>query len=141
MVPLEIFSRPEMHRRVVLLPQPLGPSSVKNCPAPTEKFTPSTTLIRLPLDSNDLRRFFTLSIPTILVWHLSMALVPLPLSIDRPLRIAHDTPHPDCDRDEDDHEQHPVGRRFRQISTLPNPPDLRGDDLVSLGRQHQRHGE
>src|SRR5438477_514215 len=32
-------SRPAMERRVVVLPQPLGPSSVKRCPSATVKLT------------------------------------------------------------------------------------------------------
>ena len=40
MRPVSGFSRPAMLRRQVVLPQPEGPSSVKNSPRPTERETP-----------------------------------------------------------------------------------------------------
>ena len=42
--PLEGVSKPAMHLRVVVLPQPLGPRRVKSLPAGTVNETPSTAL-------------------------------------------------------------------------------------------------
>src|SRR5450756_447933 len=41
-MPLSGRSRPAMHRNVVVLPQPLGPSSVKNVPEASAKLAPCT---------------------------------------------------------------------------------------------------
>jgi hypothetical protein len=41
MLPPSGSSKPEMRRKVVVLPQPLGPSKAKSSPGLTEKETPT----------------------------------------------------------------------------------------------------
>jgi len=55
------FSRPAMERRVVLLPQPLGPSSVNNPPSLTSKLMPLTASTAPLSIGKTTRKFFTMT--------------------------------------------------------------------------------
>ena len=56
MTPPSGLSRPAMHRSVVLLPQPLGPSKVNSRPLGTEKEIPFTAARSCPSPENRFTR-------------------------------------------------------------------------------------
>src|SRR5438552_6472721 len=111
--PTRGLSRPAIERSVVVLPQPLGPSSVKSLPSGTVKVTSCAALTISPFSFGySVYRPSTLSMRSLL--H--------PELLPEPLRDHHQ-------HEERENEEHAEGRELDVLAVLPQLPDHDRDDL------------
>src|SRR2546421_7748925 len=108
------FSRPAIERKVVVLPQPLGPSSVKSLPAGTSKLMSWAARMALPCSS-------TYSVQSPVTFNTSSFLYTEAFSDELGDEHQHE-------QAEDEH--HPERRELDVLAVLPQLPD---EDREHLG--------
>src|SRR5256886_16170254 len=122
------FSSPAIERRVVVLPQPLGPSSVNSFPSGTSNVTSCAARTIWP------RSFgYSVKRPATFSTRFSASLLD-PEFLAQPLGDHHQ------DEKRQD-EQHPQRRQLHVLAVLPQFPDGDRQDLGSRAVEQDRAGE
>src|SRR5262245_26882652 len=123
--PARGLSNPAIERRVVVLPQPLGPSSVKSLPAGTSKVTSSAARIAWPRSS-----VYSVHSPMT----FSTSCFPYSEAFSDQLRNQHEEEQAD---DEHDTER----RELDVLAVLPQLPDEDGQHLGAGAVEQDRARE
>src|SRR5258706_11361919 len=123
--PTRGFSSPAMERSVVVLPQPLGPRSVKSLPSGTVKVTSWAAFTISPLSLGySVKRPSTLSMGSFL--HSEF--------LAQPLRHHHQ-------HEEREDEEHAQGGELHVLAVLPQLPDHDRDHFGAGAVEQDRAGE
>src|SRR5262245_44023338 len=127
--PARGLSNPAIERRVVVLPQPLGPSRVKSLPAGTSKLTSSAARIALPCSSA-----YSVHSPTT----FSTSGVPCNTSAFMYSEALSDQLRNQHEEEQADDEHDAERRKLDVLAVLPQRPDENGQHLAAGAVEQDR---